>query len=93
MVVSYLYKKAISSHAVAQRVLRELKKRVPNFDPETYLDYGSGLSPWSWAVNEVYPDLTTIACVEPNIYMRKLGKYMNIDKVKFYESLSNTIEL
>ena len=25
--------------------------------------------------------------------MRKLGKFMNADKVKFYESLSHTIEL
>lgn len=60
------------------------------------LDYGSGIGTWAWSFRNLYPDVKNIVCVEPNMFMRKLGKFVSQDYVKdikFYESLSHTLEL
>jgi ribosomal protein RSM22 (predicted rRNA methylase) len=65
------------NYKVFKRVLDEVKMRVPNFKPESLLDYGAGLGSGLWAGSEVFKgDLQRIAAVEPNTNMRKLGKFL-----------------
>ena len=60
-----------------QRVLGEIKIRDPDFKPKSVLDYGAGLGAGVFAAKEIYPDsLNKMGAVEPNVYMRKLGKFL-----------------
>lgn len=51
--------------------------RMPNFKPLSMLDYGAGLGSCLWAAVNTYPStLKRVAAVEPNVAMRKLGKFV-----------------
>ena len=75
---------------VHKRILNELKNRLPDFKPKTCLDYGAGLGSGLWAAMHVYSTqenmtnmdkyLTRVAAVEPNVNMRKLGKYLTSEQ-------------
>ncbi|CAK81774.1 unnamed protein product (macronuclear) [Paramecium tetraurelia] len=96
LTVSYFLRKVPGSFAVGQKIMTEIQKRNPNFNPKSMLDYGSGIGTWAWSFKKLYPDVKNVVCVEPNVYMRKLGKFVTQDyikDVKFYESLSHTLEL
>ena len=82
MAVANLLRKAPTSYAVAKRVLSEFRKRNPSFLPENVLDFGAGLGPWTWAIDELFPECKNLVCIEPNTYMRKLGRFLteNIKK-------------
>ena len=61
-----------------KRILNEVKHRLPNFKPESLLDYGAGLGSGLWAgLHENKSTLKRVAAVEPNTAMRKLGKYLS----------------
>jgi ribosomal protein RSM22 (predicted rRNA methylase) len=44
---------AAPGYAAALRVLQDIKISCPDFMPARVLDYGSGLGPASWAVQQV----------------------------------------
>jgi ribosomal protein RSM22 (predicted rRNA methylase) len=56
MTVCNLLRKAPSSYSIGKRIFLEIKKYLPNFQPKSFLDFGSGLGPFAWAFNEVFPD-------------------------------------
>jgi ribosomal protein RSM22 (predicted rRNA methylase) len=63
-----------------------LKNRLPSFKPKTCLDYGSGLGSGVFAAMHMYGStvedelaMQRVAAVEPNVNMRKLGKYLTKD--------------
>lgn len=67
---------------VYKRIFHELNMRLPNFKPQTSLDYGAGLGSGLWAAQAIFGDdgiktLKRCAAVEPNVDMRKLGKYLS----------------
>lgn len=74
------------NYMVHKRILSELKARLPDFAPKTCLDYGAGLGSGLWAANHIFgpqekvanPEkyLQRVAAVEPNVNMRKLGKFL-----------------
>jgi len=69
---------------VYKRILHELNMRLPDFKPKTSLDYGAGLGSGIWASHAVFGDdgtklLKRCAAVEPNVSMRKLGKFLSED--------------
>ena len=71
------------NYFVYKRVLSEVKKRMPDFKPESVLDFGAGLGSGSWAANHVFDgQVQRVAAVEPNMNMRKLGKFLTTDKFK-----------
>lgn len=43
MAIAYLLKKLPGTFAVACRVFTELKYRLPEFQPKSFLDFGAGL--------------------------------------------------
>ena len=61
--------------------------RVPNFKPESMLDYGAGLGSGLWAAINIFPtSLKRVAAVEPNVSMRKLGKFLTEDLNEKYNN-------
>ena len=70
---------------VYKRIFHELNMRLPKFKPETILDYGAGLGSGVWAANTIFGDegsrvIKRFAAVEPNVSMRKLGKFLSTDQ-------------
>ncbi|XP_060112587.1 methyltransferase-like protein 17, mitochondrial [Heteronotia binoei] len=65
--LSFLYMAARMDgmYAAVSRAFHEIEKRVPNFQPSTLLDFGSGTGTVSWAAH--------------NIWGKTLTEYMNID--------------
>lgn len=75
--LTYVAHRFAGSWAGSYRVLHELSRRAPDFRPRRVLDYGAGPSPSLAAVQELWPDLVTLAvAVEPSEHMTQLGKYI-----------------
>ncbi len=71
------------NYFVYKRVLNEVKQRMPHFKPKSVLDYGAGLGSGAWATHHVFQsDVERCAAVEPNVNMRKLGKFLTTDQFK-----------
>ena len=75
------------NYTIYKRILHELSMRLPDFKPVTALDYGAGLGSGVWAIHKVYGDdgnkqVQRVAAVEPNMPMRKLGKFLSTDQFK-----------
>ena len=75
------------NYTVYKRILHEINMRLPNFKPQTCLDYGAGLGSGSWAAHHIFGKNESnkdsnmrIAAVEPNMSMRKLGKFLSQDQ-------------
>jgi len=82
--IAYLQRKMPYNFTVYKRILHELNMRLPDFKPKTSLDYGAGLGSGVWASHAVFGDdgtklLKRCAAVEPNVSMRKLGKFLSED--------------
>jgi ribosomal protein RSM22 (predicted rRNA methylase) len=81
--IAYLYCKMPYSYMTANRVLREIVNRLPDFKPTSVLDYGAGLGSCIWAALDSFGDsLVKLAAVEPNRDMRRLGKFITANLKK-----------
>uniref|UniRef100_A0A8C6XDC8 Methyltransferase like 17 n=1 Tax=Naja naja TaxID=35670 RepID=A0A8C6XDC8_NAJNA len=61
----YMVSRMDANYAAVSRAFHEIQKRVPDFQPKTLLDFGSGTGAVSWAAH--------------NIWGESLKEYMNID--------------
>lgn len=79
--IAYLYSRMPYTYSVLFKIMDELKRRNPKFHPTSILDYGAGLGSGLLAALDIFglEQFNKIAAVEPNKYMRKLGKFV-IDK-------------
>ena len=77
--VTYLAHRFPGTFAANFRILTEVLKRVPDFNPKKILDYGSGPGVSVLAALQVWPGLERIVCVEPSENMQKMGMYMMSD--------------
>jgi ribosomal protein RSM22 (predicted rRNA methylase) len=73
------------TYQVFKRILHEVKTRLPHLTENekkiSVLDYGAGLGSGMWAAIHCFGQDTVLrtAGVEPNVNMRKLGKFMTTD--------------
>ena len=88
--VGYAYKRMPNTYASIYRIFHEIKHRMPDFLPNTCLDYGAGTGAASWVATTLYPDIESIA-VEPAKEMRTIGKKLSKKQpnIKWAESLAN----
>ena len=77
--VTYLAHRFPGTFAANFRVLTEVLKRVPDFNPSKVLDYGSGPGVSVLAALQIWKSVSQIVCVEPSENMQKVGKYMLSD--------------
>ncbi|XP_026543875.1 methyltransferase-like protein 17, mitochondrial [Notechis scutatus] len=61
----YMVSRMDANYAAVSRAFHEIQKRVPDFQPKTLLDFGSGTSAVSWAAHSIWGE--------------SLKEYMNID--------------
>jgi len=91
-VIAYLARKFPESYNITARLIHEIKLKFPEFTPASILDYGAGLSPTGHAFYEAFPEIELIFALEPNLYMKKLGKYMSkeIESFTWAQSIHET---
>jgi ribosomal protein RSM22 (predicted rRNA methylase) len=91
-VIAYLARKFPETYNITHRLIHEIKLKFPDFKPSSFLDYGAGLSPTGHAVFENFQSIEMLFAIEPNMYMRKLGKYMSkdIEQFSWGESIHET---
>ena len=72
-------------YQVYKRLFNEITARVPQFSKEadklSVLDYGAGLGSGLWAAMHSFGKerVARVAAVEPNVNMRKMGKFLTKD--------------
>lgn len=70
----YLAARLDAGYAAVSRVLHEIKQRVPEFQPHTLLDFGSGTGTVIWAARWAWgPSLREFLCVDHSLDMQQLA--------------------
>lgn len=83
MVIAYMARKYVESYNIMNRMLHEISLKYPNFDPKSCFDFGAGASPSGSCFAERFPNAELVFAVEPNAYMRKMGRFLTKDKQSF----------
>ncbi|EFA75703.1 hypothetical protein PPL_10756 [Heterostelium album PN500] len=74
--LAYIAHRMPGVYACTHRVFQEVATRLPNFKPETMLDYGSGPGTVIWSARETWPSLKSIRAIEPSGFMIDTAKKM-----------------
>ncbi|XP_063769525.1 methyltransferase-like protein 17, mitochondrial isoform X2 [Pseudophryne corroboree] len=73
----YLAARFAAGFAAVSRVLQEISQRVPEFKPQTLMDFGSGIGSVSWAANAVWGNsLKEYVCVDASASMNTLSELL-----------------
>ncbi|KFK32955.1 hypothetical protein AALP_AA6G311300 [Arabis alpina] len=72
---AYIASRMPAVFSVCYRVLIEIRRRLPDFEPTRVLDFGAGTGSGFWAVQEVWPkSVEKINIVEPSQSMQRAGR-------------------
>lgn len=75
-----------ATFAAAYFAMAQVKERLPDLNPRSFLDVGAGPGTAMWAATMVWPQLERITCVEREQHMmemgKKLAKYSNLPSIK-----------
>ncbi|KAJ8041992.1 Methyltransferase-like protein 17, mitochondrial [Holothuria leucospilota] len=75
MCLVYLAARMAPNYAAIFRVLYEIKRRLPGFQPSSVLDFGSGLGSSVWAVNSLFQEsVKEYYCVDVSQAMHNLAE-------------------
>jgi ribosomal protein RSM22 (predicted rRNA methylase) len=77
--LAYLQVRMPATHAACRHVFSKLKEALPDFEPRTCLDLGSGPGTAGWAVVETFPFLEKISFVERDLELLKIGKALAVE--------------
>ncbi|KAG6497917.1 hypothetical protein ZIOFF_045825 [Zingiber officinale] len=73
--VAYVASRMPAIYSACHRVLREVRRRVPEFSPSKVLDFGAGPGSALWAMREVWPrSLERVNLVEPSKSMQRAAQ-------------------
>ncbi|KAJ0985079.1 hypothetical protein J5N97_003435 [Dioscorea zingiberensis] len=73
--VAYVASRMPSVYSACHRVLKEVRRRLPDFSPTSVLDFGAGPGSALWAMREVWPrSLERINLVEPSKSMQRASQ-------------------
>ncbi|XP_072271302.1 ribosome assembly protein METTL17, mitochondrial isoform X2 [Pyxicephalus adspersus] len=71
----YLAARFDGGYAAVTRVLQEIYKRVPDFKPESLLDFGSGVGSVTWATHALWgTSVKEYMCVDTSASMNQLSE-------------------
>ena len=79
--LAFLASRFVPSHAVNLRILAEIKRRVPGFDPKRVLDYGAGHAPAALAAIRIFGSGRKFTCIEPSANMSKIGNFLTAELI------------
>lgn len=73
--VAYVASRMPAVYSVCYRVLKEVRRRLPGFNPSKVLDFGAGPGSALWAMREVWPhSLQQVNLVEPSKEMQRAAQ-------------------
>ena len=77
--IAYTARRVVPAFSALSRVFTEVKRRRPNFEPTSLLDFGSGPAPSIWSANSVWPNTLgfgtgDFSLIEPSRSMSELGR-------------------
>lgn len=73
--LQYLMVRAAPEYAILLRILDEIKRRLPDFKPRSFFDFGSGVGTGTWAVNTHWNgDIFEYYCVDTSADMNDLSR-------------------
>ncbi|KAM4809100.1 ribosome assembly protein METTL17, mitochondrial isoform 2-T2 [Rhinophrynus dorsalis] len=71
----YLAARFDGGFAAVTRALHEIRQRVPEFSPQTLLDFGSGIGSVTWAAHSLWSNsLIEYMCIDSSSSMNKLSE-------------------
>lgn len=72
---TYLFGRSDKEYAAIFTVLKEIVKRDPQFEPNSFFDFGSGVGTGSWAVSELWnKSVYEYFCVDHSGHMNDLAE-------------------
>lgn len=71
---AYLVSRLPATYAANARVVQEVQRVLPDFEPRSALDVGAGPGTASLAAGCAYPSLGELHLLEPNLYLQSVGK-------------------
>ncbi|XP_021816485.1 methyltransferase-like protein 17, mitochondrial isoform X2 [Prunus avium] len=73
--IAYVASRMPAVFSACHRVLKEVRRRLPEFSPARVLDFGAGTGSAFWALREVWPhSLEKVNLVEPSQSMQRAGQ-------------------
>ena len=72
--LTYLVTRSAGEFASLKHIFREVKTNMPQYQPRTLFDFGSGLTTGLWAFKDTFGDLTEAFCVDPSKQMNDLAR-------------------
>ena len=72
--VAYLVTRAAGEFATLATVFAEIKQAMPDFQPRTLFDLGSGVTTGLWAFRAAFGEATEVFCVDPSKAMNDLSR-------------------
>lgn len=73
--LQYLMTRAAPEYAVILHVLDEIKRKLPDYKPRSFFDFGSGVGTGTWAVNTMWKgDIFEYFCVDSSATMNDLAR-------------------
>lgn len=91
--VAYVASRMPAVYSAIYRVLKEVRRRLPGFNPSKVLDFGAGPGSALWAIREVWPSsLERVNLVEPSKEMQRaaqslLGDLKELPLIHSYDSI------
>ncbi|XP_057520443.1 uncharacterized protein LOC130800790 [Amaranthus tricolor] len=91
--VAYVASRMPSVYSACFRILREIRRRVPDFSPNKVLDFGSGTGSAFWAIREVWPGkVEQLNLIEPSQSMQRAGvslvrDFKNVPVIHSYRTI------
>ncbi|KAI3422941.1 uncharacterized protein J3R85_011449 [Psidium guajava] len=93
--VAYVAARMPAVYSACYRVLKEIRRRLPDFSPARVLDFGAGTGSAFWALREVWPhSVEKVNLVEPSQSMQRAGRSLiqcmkNLPLVHSYDSIQS----
>ncbi|KAJ4840928.1 hypothetical protein Tsubulata_001133 [Turnera subulata] len=73
--IAYVASRMPAVFSACYRVLSEVRRRLPDFEPAKVLDFGAGTGSAFWAMREVWPkSIEKVNIVEPSQSMQRAGR-------------------
>lgn len=78
--LAYMASRMPAVYSACYRILREVRRRLPDFSPTKVLDFGAGTGSVLWALREVWPRaVKELNLIEPSKSMQRAGLSLSQD--------------
>jgi ribosomal protein RSM22 (predicted rRNA methylase) len=83
--LAYLTVRFPATYAANCHVLRAIKEKIPHLTVKSLLDLGAGPGTATWAVQELFPELTSATLIEKNRELIDLGRSLRENSFHWVE--------